>query len=280
MKTSKMIISLLTLAAVIIILQACKKDSEDNANPPANTTKSATDNALAENIYNNVKDWSDEAMANITLKSSLTDTVYMGTCVLATLDTVSNGWLLTIDFGPANCECKDGKMRRGKIFANFTGPYWTPGTVITYTFENYFVEDNQVLGTKIVTNKGLNSSSHFWWEISEDGSIIKANNGGTITWISTRQREWTEGMDTPFQWWDDVYQLTGEAHGINSSGADYQYNITTPLKKKLNCEWIVSGVLTLQVTGLPLITMDYGSGTCDNTATIIINGQSYQITLP
>jgi hypothetical protein len=152
--------------------------------------------------------------------------------------------------------------------------------VITYTFDNYFVDDNQVLGTKIVTNKGFNSSSHLWWEITENGSVIKANNGGTITWISTRQLEWTEGMNTLWEWWDDVYQLTGESHGVNSEGADYQYNITTPLKKKLNCQWIVSGVLTLQVTGLPLITMDYGDGGCNNNADIIINGVTYPITLP
>jgi len=280
MKTSKLISGLLTLAAIIIVMQACKKDSDDNTTPPANTTKSATDNALAENIYNNVKDWSDEAMSGATLKSTLTDTVYMGTCVLATLDTTSSAWVLTIDFGPTNCECKDGKFRRGKIFATFTGSYWFPGTVITYTFDNYFVDDNQVLGTKIVTNKGFNTSNHPWWEITENGSVIKANNGGTITWISTRQLEWTEGFDTPFEWWNDVYQLTGEAHGVNSAGANYQYNITTPLKKKLNCEWIVSGVLTLQVTGLPLITMDYGTGICDNNASILVNGQTYPITLP
>jgi hypothetical protein len=199
---------------------------------------------------------------------------------LATLDTTASTWVLTVDFGTTNCQCTDGKFRRGKIFAAFTGPYWAPGTVITYTFENYFVDDNQVLGTKIVTNKGLNTSDHLWWEITEDGSIIKANNGGTITWISTRQLEWTEGMNTLWVWWDDVYQLTGEAHGVNSAGADYQYNITTPLKKKLNCQWIVSGILTLQVTGLPLITMDYGDGTCNNNANIIINGQTYPITLP
>lgn len=280
MKSSKLIFGILILTAAMIIVQSCKKEEDKKTSPPANTAKSATDNALAENIYNNVKDWSDEAMAGATLKSVLTDTVYMGTCVLATLDTIASAWVLTIDFGPSNCECKDGKFRRGKIFATFTGPYWYPGTVITYTFDDYFVDDNQVLGTKIVTNKGLNTSNHPWWETTENGSVIKANNGGTITWISTRQLEWTEGFDTPFEWWNDVYQLTGEAHGVNSAGANYQYNITTPLKKKLNCEWIVSGVLTLQVTGLPLITMDYGTGSCDNNATITVNGQTYPITLP
>ena len=279
MKTSKVILSLMSLALILVFMAGCKKDSDDT-NPPANSTKSATDNALAENLYNDVKDWSDQAMAGTTLRSTLTDTVFMGTCVLATLDTTASAWVLTIDFGATNCLCTDGKYRRGKIIAVFTGPYWYPGTVITYTFDNYFVDYNQLLGTKIVTNKGLNNLNHLWWEITENGSVIKANNGGTITWISTKQLEWTEGMNTISVWWDDVYQLTGEAHGVNSANADYQYNITTPLKKKLNCQWIVSGVLTLQVTGLPLITMDYGDGTCNNNADIIINGVTYPITLP
>jgi hypothetical protein len=279
MKTSKLMFSLLTMAMVILFVAGCKKNSDDS-NPPANTTNSATDNALADNIFNNVKDWSDQAMAGASMKSTLTDTVYMGTCVLATLDTTASLWILTIDFGSSNCKCWDSIYRRGKIICSFTGPYWAPGTVMTYTFDNYFVNDNQVLGVKTVTNKGFNSSNHLWWEIHEDGSIIKANNGGTITWISTRQLEWAEGMGTLGIWWDDVYQLTGEAHGVNSSGADYVYNITTPLVKKLYCQWIVSGVLTLQVTGSPLITMDYGAGTCDHNAVIIINGQTYPITLP
>jgi hypothetical protein len=280
MKTSKIIVILLILAAIVVFMGGCSKKTETNTDPPASSKSFATDNALAENLYNNVKDWSDQAMAGATLKSTLTDTVFMGTCVLATLDTTASAWVLTINFGTTNCLCTDNQYRRGKIIARFTGPYWFPGTVITYTFDNYFVDDNQLLGTKIVTNKGLNTFGHLWWEIIEDGSIIKANNGGTITWLSNKQLEWTEGMTTLATWWDDVYQLTGEAHGVNSTGGTYQYHITTPLKKKLNCQWISSGILTLQVTGFPLITMDYGTGNCDNDASIIINGQTYPITLP
>lgn len=280
MRTKKVFFSFVLVACSLLLMVACNKNDDNPTNTQATSTKSAQDNALAENTYNNVKDWADQAMANVSLKSTLTDTVWMGTCVLATLDTTSAAWILTIDFGSSNCQCTDGKYRRGKIFATFTGSYWLPGTVITYTFENYFVDDNQVLGIKTVTNKGFNNSSQLWWEITEDGSIIKANNGGTITWISTRQLTWVEGIGTLYQWWDDVYQLTGEAHGVNSSGSDYVYTITTPLSRKLNCQWVSSGVLTLQVTGLPLITMDYGDGTCNNNANIIVNGQTYPITLP
>jgi hypothetical protein len=279
MKTSRVYLSVLTLGLILFMIAGCKK-TEDTTTPPANSTKSATDNALAEDIYNNVKDWSDQVMSGVTLKSTLTDTVFLGTCVLATLDTTASAWILTINFGASNCLCTDGKYRRGIITCTFTGSYWAPGTVITYEFNNYFVDDNQVLGIKTVTNKGLNTSNHLWWEISENGSVIKANNGGTITWISTRQLEWIEGMNTLWVWWDDVYQLTGESHGVNSSGADYVYNITTPLKRSLNCQWISTGVLTLQVTGLPLITMDYGAGICDHDAVIIVNGQTYPIVLP
>jgi len=280
MKSSKVFLILLILAAIIVFMGGCSKKTETNTDPPASSKSFATDNALAEDLYNNVKDWSDQAMAGTTIKSTLTDTVFMGTCVLATLDTTALAWVLTINFGSTNCLCADNKYRRGKIIATFTGPYWYPGTVISYTFVNYFVDDNQLLGTKIVTNKGLNTFGHLWWEIIEDGSIIKANNGGTITWLSTKQLEWNEGMATLAMWWDDVYQLTGEAHGVNSTGGNYQYNITTPLKKKLNCQWIVSGVLTLHVTGFPLITMDWGDGTCNNNADIIIDGVTYPITLP
>jgi len=172
--------------------------------------------------------------------------------------------------------CNDGQYRRGKILCAFNGSYWAVGTVVTYTFDEYFVDDNQVLGTKIDINKGVNSSNNLWWETNENGSIIKANNGGTVTWISTRQLEWTEGAATIWVWWDDVYEMTGEAHGVTSDGLDYVYTITTPIVKKLNCEWVSRGVLTLEVTGLPLITLDYGQGACDHDAVIIINGQTYR----
>ena len=201
----------------------------------------------------------------------------MGTCVLATLDLSVNPYKLVIDFGPTNCMCDDGKYRRGKIFVHFNGNYFAPGTVITYTFENYYIDDNKLEGIKVVTNKGLNTSNHLWWEVVVDGALIKANNGGTITWVSTRQIEWSEGESTPFVWWDDVYLVTGTAGGVGANSKTYSANITKALKKKLNCEWVVSGTINYQVEGLPAIVVDYGEGVCDDIATATINGQVYTI---
>jgi hypothetical protein len=276
MKVNRLFFGLLMLTTAVFILQGCKKNTtskNDNVNW-------ASDNALAENSYGDVKDWSDKAMAGSKLKSTLSDTVYMGTCVLATLDMSAIPYKLTIDFGAANCTCDDGNIRRGKMFVTFNGDYWSAGTVITYTFDNYFVNNNQVLGTKTITNKGRNTSNNLYWTIDVAGQIIKANNGGTITWNSNTVLEWLSGESTPGVWWDDVYQLTGSENGTGADGKNYTVTIITPLKKKLNCKWLESGTMEILPQGSSLITLDFGSGTCDNQATATMNGTVYPITMP
>lgn len=276
MKGSRIICGLLIVSAAVFFLPGCKKDT---TNKNANVSW-ASDNALAESAYGDVKDWSDKAMAGAKLKSTLTDTVYMGTCVLATLDLSVFPYKLTIDFGPVNCTCDDGKTRRGKMFVTFSGDYWVAGTVITYTFQNYFVNDNQVLGTKTITNKGRNASNNLYWTIEVTGQIVKANNGGTIYWNSSNTLEWLSGENTPWVWWDDVYQLTGTANGTGADGKTYTCTITVPLKKKLNCKWLESGTMEIQPQDYPLIVLDFGNGTCDNQATATVNGTVYPITMP
>jgi hypothetical protein len=277
MKVTGIIFGLLIVSATVFILPGCKKDNTTSKD--ANTSW-ASDNALAESAYGDVKDWSDKAMAGTKLKSTLSDTVYMGTCVLATLDLSVFPYRLTIDFGASNCKCDDGKYRRGKMIVTFNGSYWDPGTVITYTFDNYFVDDNQLLGTKTITNNGRNNSGHLSWTITVSGSIVKANNGGTITYNSSHLLEWLDGEATPWVWWDDVYQMTGSANGTNAENKTYTCTITTPLKKKLNCEWIESGTMEIQPQDSPLILLDFGNGACDSQATATINGTVYTITMP
>jgi hypothetical protein len=277
MKTTRIITGLLLIAGITVLYQGCKKDSTPTTAKP--DTSTAQNNFMAESAFDNATQWSDKAMAGRSLKSTLTDTVYMGTCVLATLDLSTMPYKLIINFGQTNCQCEDMQYRRGKIIVQFTGNYWSPGTVVTYNFENYFINDNQILGTKTVTNKGRNSLNHLWWETVVAGSVIKANNGGTFTWNSSRQHEWTEGESTHFEWWDDVYMITGTAYGTGTDGKTYSINIITPLRKKLNCEWLESGTMNIQVQDLPLIVLDYGNGVCDNIATATVNGQSYNINL-
>jgi hypothetical protein len=276
MNVNRIFCGLLMLSAAVFFLPGCKKDtSNKNAN-----VSWASDNALAEAAYGDVKNWSDRAMAGSKLKSTSGDTIWMGTCVLATLDLAVFPYKLTIDFGPVNCKCDDNKNRRGKIVVTANGDYWQAGTVITYAFENYFVEDNQLLGTKTITNNGRNPAGNLNWTIEVAGEIIKANNGGTIFWNSNHLLEWLSGEATPWVWWDDVYQMTGTASGTGADNKTYSCTITSPLKRKLNCEWIGSGTMEIRPQDYPLIILDFGNGACDNQATATVNGTVYPISMP
>jgi hypothetical protein len=161
----------------------------------------------------------------------------------------------------------------------FTGRYREAGTVINFTFDNYYVNDNQLLGTKSVTNLGPNAAGNLVYKVVIEGKIIKAN-GATITWTSTRQREWLAGAATPLLLSDDVYSITGSASGTTAAGKSYTILITKALIRKMSCRWFESGVLDVTPQGKPTRTLDYGNTGCDNNATVTILGVTFPITLP
>lgn len=264
---------MLTIAGVLV--WSCQKETPDE------DTSTTSDNALAENIFNDVKDIADQAYAGTLTSYKRTvesDAILITPCATITHDTLVTPHKITIDFGLVNCLCKDGKYRRGEIIITYTGKYKDSATVITHTFNNYFVNDNQILGTKTVTNNGKNSSGNVNYSIQVNGTILLANNAGTITWVSSRNREWIAGYVTP-TWLDDVYLITGSASGSKTPGNSYTALIINPLRKEIGCKHFVSGSLEITPTGKATRTLDYGNGICDNIATVTINGKVFTIIL-
>jgi hypothetical protein len=274
MKKIQITISLTAIA--VLLITACKREPKEIDKD----TTPASDNAMAERFFNEIKTIADQAYSGtLSLYKSTQDTLVFG-CATVIRDTLATPKTITVDFGATNCLCNDNKTRRGKIIITYTGMYRDSGTVITHIPQNYFVNDNQITGQKIVTNKGRNNNGNLWYEISVNGTIIKANNGGTVSWNSTRQRVWISGENTLFNWLDDEYLITGSANGTQANGNTFVITITSPLKVKLNCWNIVSGAIKISPQGKSDRLIDYGSGTCDNQATVTINGNTYNITLP
>jgi hypothetical protein len=256
----------------------CKKsaDKEDS------DVESAENNSLAESDYNDVTTLVDLAATNgtsFTFRTTNDESLLTSSCVTVSLDTLSSPRTIVIDFGSANCLCVDGRNRRGKILASYTGKYRNAGTVINITFDNYFVNDNQVKGTKTVTNLGNNNAGHLVYQVAVNGQIVKANNGGTISWTSTRQREWLAGAETltPL---DDIYSITGTASGTNAHEEGYTINITQALVRKMNCRWFESGKVEVTPEGKATRTLDYGTSGCDANATVTILGRTFNVLLP
>lgn len=283
MKTRKLVLALMMIAGIALVFAGCQKDETiepQNVITQDEEVDAAEENALADQLFTELTDITNEAMSNAdkSLKGIMLDTIFMGPCVTVTIDTLALPFTITIDFGETNCLCNDDKYRRGKILVTHSGAYWGVGTQITTTLDNYFVDDHQVIGTKVATNQGPNTAGNPTWSVSVDGQIIKPD-GGVIEWDAERMREWSEGHNTPFIWWDDVYLLSGTQNVVASNGTSINMVIINPLQIALNCYWIEKGTIEMQHSDLPLMIFDYGDGTCDDQATVTINGVVYPITL-
>jgi hypothetical protein len=187
---------------------------------------------------------------------------------------------LTLDFGPTNCLCADGRYRRGQLTAVFSGPYRQAGAVVTINRTNYFVNDNQHLGTRVITSLGAGS-----FDLSvQNASIIFANNGGTTAWSSQRRYTRTAGFGTRTIL-DDAYSITGSLTGTNRRQVTYTATIQSPLIKKftLGCaRHFIAGTIEITNSKSSAMLLNYdpsGTAACDNIASVTINGRTRTIYL-
>jgi len=270
-----MAIGMLTLG-----FSSCKKDKEIDYTADSDVVK---ENSAADAAFSDVANIADEAYSgSLSSFRTLQNEKIMTTCATIQFDTTSSPKSFIIDFGTTNCLCKDGNYRRGKINVIYSGFYRDSASFHTITFDNYFVNENQVLGTKTVSNNGRNSAGNLNFTVTVNGSINWSTGygGGTSTFISNRTRTWVGGEST-LVWNDDIYLITGSASGTNRSGNTYTMNIVSPLKKVVGFRHFTSGTIewTPQGKSARQIDYDYLNGSQDNLAKVTINGYSFIVTL-
>ena len=98
--------------------------------------------------------------------------------------------------------------------------------------------------------------------------------GEVYTRVGTRTRECIEGYDTRAIWSDNIYVVTGSWTTTFPNGNVHTNTISNiePLRIRMNCDYrIVKGIVNITRPNHTAV-LDYGSGTCDNIATISIDG--------
>ncbi|HWH63104.1 MAG TPA: hypothetical protein VNS50_07505 [Ginsengibacter sp.] len=184
---------------------------------------------------------------------------------------------VTIDFGTEGCLGKDGKLRKGKIVTIYTGPMAIPGSTTSTTFVDYFVDSFKIEGTHTVENTSLSNKAQ-WTVKVIDGKITNINNGNWRKWSSFKVHTQVDGNGTPLYPLDDKFEITGHSSGSNSNGNSWTAEIVNPLIKKFTCPWRVKGTVNITRNNTTAV-LDYGDGTCDDKATVTINGVTHIITL-
>lgn len=184
---------------------------------------------------------------------------------------------LTFDFGEENCEYPSGVFRRGKIHYTLTDFWMNNGAERIIEFEDFYLNDIQLLGVKTVKNTGINENENPTWEITiENGGIIDTL-GNARTLNANLYGEMVEGANT-WDFHDNAIEMTGTSSG-SDNGASFTAEITIPLRYNFGCWYPVSGEIQL-IMGSQTIIVNYGDGECDNKATIQIgDGEPEEITL-
>ncbi len=268
------------LSIITILLCACKEEI-----PELNSTQSCQDNAIAENIFNDVGYIVELGLQNNGQIKSCPSYKIMNVDT-SSIDTLINNVgcnidTLIIDFGSDDC-LHNGKLRRGVINVTYTGKYRQNHSIIRTTFDNYYVSNNLIQGERIVTNQGINSRGNMWVRIKvKNASITTANGNGIINWESEREREWVNGENTYFNILDDEYKTTGTASGNGLNGNSFTMTIIDSLHIDLGCLpdycLIKSGTVKISPNGYADRIINYGDSLCDCNAEVIINGTTYPI---
>ncbi|MEI7596102.1 MAG: hypothetical protein WCK02_10170 [Bacteroidota bacterium] len=257
----------LVLGSVFLTLFfSCKKESLQDFGYQA-----AKDDAVSESIFADAFKQVDNAIRDTNVFYGLSNG-----CPTITQDTATFPKVITIDYGAGCADSLTGIVRSGKIIISLSKPWLEVGAVAVCSFENYIVDSYTIsyFVKQTITFKGrANNLLNFAVEVS-DGEITSSE--GVFYCYSSRIFELYLGESTAWpKMNDDVWRITGTAKGYDINGKEYFDEIIYPLISQVGCHWIKKGTIEIKPEKGEIISLDFGSGTCDDSASATYNGNTY-----
>ncbi len=272
----KLFLTALTAFAVIS-LSSCKKDTATTDDSEFETTfELSADQGISENLTQDAQEILNEAavtnnFSGSSLVAGTEGTTGILSCATVTV-TPQVGFPknIVIDFG-TGCTSPNSVLRSGKINVTLTDSLRSPGSVATMTFDNFKVGRFKKEGTITWTNTST-AGTKSWRRTCVNGKITNTLTSNYWLHSGTQDIVQTAGATTPLILTDDVFSITGSRTVTNANGRTRTGIVLTALQKKTSCDNIDKGTYKIQGTNHYAI-IDFGNGTCDDQATISIDGR-------
>jgi hypothetical protein len=201
-------------------------------------------------------------------------------CATVAVDTINTPHTLIIRFGDVNCECADGRMRRGSIIVSYNGRYLDNNQLHTITYNNYYINDNRMTGWVKMTRIDTTVVGDWFYRVQVNDSLNMSPDplqSKFIVWSANLMRKWVGG-DLTNDRSDDYFSVSGSGTLTRPNGHVFNFNIGTPLQFATACDFAQSGVVNVNGFDGSRV-LNYGTGTCDNAAQLNIGVHVYQLTL-
>lgn len=259
------------IVSLAIGFNSCKKSDKTSATDEIEATfELSGDQAIADNLAEDANDVfmeiaQDNNVAGNFAPEPVTNVI---PCATVTI-TPATGFpkTIVIDFG-TSCTYR-GITRSGKINIVLSDSVRRSGSSAVMTFDNYYVNLFKVEGTYTWLNTST-PGTRSWRRTTQAGKITSPSGR---YWLHEGVRDvvQTAGVSTP-QITDDIFSITGTHKVTNAAGKERDITVLEALQKKNACANIDKGKLKVQGPNHFAI-INFGDGTCDNLATISIDGR-------
>jgi hypothetical protein len=258
--------------SLAVLFNSCKK--AENSEEIETTFQLSSDQAMSDNLAEDANDVFMEIAQDNNVAGNFTEAPVTNIIPCATVTiTPASGFpkTIVIDFG-VSCTHRN-ITRSGKINIVLTDSVRRPGSTATMTFTNYYVNGYKVEGTYIWTNTST-PNVRSWRRVTQNGKITAPD---ARYWLheGTRDVVQTAGVGTPTIT-DDVFSITGTHTVTNAANQSRTCTVLEALQKKNACANIDKGILKVQGPN-HYATINFGDGTCDNLATISIDGRTPRV---
>ena len=278
--------------SMFLLTTACRQGSDNNLQNGDDQGGYASDLSRIELVTDDILSIADAA-------GEVYNDAFIGDCSTVGTDTTNlvpaayagpnYPKTLVIRFGGTgiNCTCLDGRNRRGAIIVSYKGEYSDTNQIHTITFDNYYINDNQVTGTIKTIRVDTTVTGDWYYKVSVNDSLnmsLDPLKSQFVVWNASLVRKWIAGYAPPSPSSQptyrntEIFSISGYGTLTRPSGHVFNCQIATPLQMALGCDYAESGVVNITgYTGGRIL--NYGTGTCDQYAQLNIGAHVYELTL-
>lgn len=198
-------------------------------------------------------------------------------CATVSVDSDVFPKTVTIDYTDG-CTGRMGLAKKGVVTIYMSDTITTEGAYYIVTMENMTMGNREISKTATYTNEGLKDDNQvISYVLLSTTTFEKDEEVYTIVRELEGEREWIDGFGTP-QMTDDKFMLNGSGTITVNDELKFAKSITEPLFIDRACRFPLSGIVEI-TRDEETMTIDYGTGECDNIALVTKDGESEEIEL-
>jgi hypothetical protein len=198
-------------------------------------------------------------------------------CVVVSVDSDIFPKTITVDYADG-CTGRFGLAKKGKFTIHMTDTILNKDAVYTVTFSDMMIGNRELEKTIIFKNLGENDKGN--WVISFEMLSTTTFTKEEETFVIVREfsgtKEWLAGFETP-ECADDRFLRNGSGTITVNEELKFERTVTDLLIDRA-CKYPLSGIVEI-TRGDETMTIDFGTGECDNIALVTKDGESEEIEL-